>query len=186
MWWRTSDFETPRAIPSPRNHTVTLLQDVQVSIRKITVLPWKTSLWCALNNLEQMFPPAIASLRTQFLEGVNFPVNLNLGIGNDGVGWRQFPSAGNMMIARQPPRYISNSRLPSNFLHNHGVAPLDLKPDNVVVNEALTTTAPRLPIYGFWCGRIYHWCWDSIAKQCGTWGTNIGVYSPVLDDRWWC
>jgi serine/threonine protein kinase len=98
--------------------------------------------------LEQSFP-SIASLRTQFLEGVN-------------------------------------------FLHDHGVAHLDLKPDNVLVNDTLTTT-PRLSITDFDTAEFVTGVEIVIVEQRGTRGwmateveANKGLYSPVLADRWSC
>jgi len=136
---------------SSQNHTITLLGDFQISIGNIIVLPWQTPLWCVLEDLNfEQRPRTVASLRSQFLEGVV-------------------------------------------FLHGHGVAHLDLKPDNIIVNNNGVSATPRLSITDFDSAEFVNGVETVITEQRGTSGwmapeveANKGSYSPVLADRWSC
>jgi len=136
---------------SPKNHTITLLQDLHLSIGDVIVLPWRTPLWCALDELNfEQRPRTVASLRSQFLEGVS-------------------------------------------FLHSHGVAHLDLKPDNIVVHNDALSAILRLSITDFDAAEFINGVETMITELRGTLGwmapeveANKGPYSPVLADRWSC
>jgi len=79
------------------------------------------------------------------------------------------------------------------FLHQHGIAHLDLKPDNVVVQGEDQSTSPRLSIIDFDISEHVTGVEAVLEGRCGTSGWRApevdmddGSYSPILADRWSC
>ena len=145
------------ATPSEANHTIRLLDIIQVIVpptnilRTVIVMPWQMTLAQWLG--EKSFRNEVESLRIQFLEGVA-------------------------------------------FLHKHGVAHLDLKPSNLLVNGKRGSLSPRLSIIDFGLSVFVESEKTEVTGYCGTpsWvapevGTQHGPvmkYSAILADRWSC
>ena len=140
------------ATPSEANHTIKLLDIIQVYIppvnipRTVIVMPWQMMLtqWLGENS----FRNAVESLRIQLLEGVA-------------------------------------------FLHEHGVAHLDLKPANLLVGGSLS---PHLSIIDFGLSVFVESEKTEVTGYRGTpgWATpevgteHVMKYSAILADRWSC
>ena len=82
------------------------------------------------------------------------------------------------------------------FLHNHGIAHLDLKPGNVLVGFPGVSSLPRLSIIDFGISvRVkseatkvqgYRGTPSWSAPEVGTENGPVMSYSPILADRWSC
>ncbi|KAI0299640.1 kinase-like domain-containing protein [Multifurca ochricompacta] len=82
------------------------------------------------------------------------------------------------------------------FLHEHKIAHLDLKPDNVVIDSERDRYCPRLSIIDFGLSVVVEDEETMIEGYCGTrrWtAPEVGTsddsdtkYSPILADRWAC